>query len=156
MTGENQIGALVDAGKGGDARIDLLVCNAALSFSGGIHDISLDDWRRIVDVNLFDYLLCVREVSRVMIANNGGAIGLTGQMHSLTMLDKAGAAAVRVTGSTTPRPEAVAAYNTHYALYRRLYPALRTLMHDLSRSEKESQIWNQEKHPTPRATTSPA
>jgi len=46
-------------------------------------------------------------------------------------VEAACAAAVRVTGSTHPHPDAAAAYDAHYALYRRLYPALRTLMHDL-------------------------
>ena len=54
--------------------IDLLVCNAALSFSGTIHDIALADWKRIIDVNLFGYFLCVREVSRIMIQNKYGSI----------------------------------------------------------------------------------
>ena len=54
--------------------IDLLVCNAALSFSGAIHEIALADWRRIVDVNLYGYFLCVREVSRMMIEHRSGAI----------------------------------------------------------------------------------
>ena len=74
VSDEGQVKALVEAGVAAFGRIDLLVCNAALSFSGGIHDISLDDWRRIIDVNLFGYFLCAREVSRVMIENGGGAI----------------------------------------------------------------------------------
>ena len=74
VSDEAQVKALVAAGVNAFGRIDLLVCNAALSFSGGIHDISLDDWRRIIDVNLYGYFLCVREVSRVMMNNGGGAV----------------------------------------------------------------------------------
>jgi sorbitol-6-phosphate 2-dehydrogenase len=74
VTVEREVVALVEAGLAAYGRIDLLVCNAALSFSGGIHAISLEDWRRIVDVNLYGYFLCVREVSRAMIAGGGGAI----------------------------------------------------------------------------------
>jgi sorbitol-6-phosphate 2-dehydrogenase len=74
VTQEKEVRALVEAGVAAFGQIDLLVCNAALSFSGGIHDISLEDWRRIVDVNLYGYFLCAREASRVMIAQGSGAI----------------------------------------------------------------------------------
>lgn len=74
VTSEQDVKEMVDRTVSELSTIDLLVCNAALSFSGTIHDISLSDWRRIVDVNLFGYFLCVREVSRIMIQNNSGAI----------------------------------------------------------------------------------
>jgi sorbitol-6-phosphate 2-dehydrogenase len=74
VTSENDVKRMVETTVAELSTIDLLVCNAALSFSGSIHDISLENWRRIVDVNLFGYFLCVREVSRVMIQNNSGAI----------------------------------------------------------------------------------
>ncbi len=56
------------------SRIDLLVCNAGLSFSGSIHDIAPALWKQIMDVNLYGYFLCAREVSRVMKKNKYGAI----------------------------------------------------------------------------------
>jgi sorbitol-6-phosphate 2-dehydrogenase len=74
VTSEHDVRALIEAGVAAFGRIDLLVSNAALSFSGSIHDITLEAWRRMIDVNLFGYFLCAREVSRVMIANHGGAI----------------------------------------------------------------------------------
>jgi sorbitol-6-phosphate 2-dehydrogenase len=74
ITSEQDVKEMVEKAVRELSTIDLLVCNAALSFSGAIHDISLSDWRRIVDVNLFGYFLCVREVSRIMIQNRSGAI----------------------------------------------------------------------------------
>ena len=53
-------------------------------------------------------------------------------------VDDACAATVRTTGSMSPRPEAAAAYDDHYALYRRLYPLLRPVMHELSRTERHN------------------
>jgi xylulokinase len=55
-------------------------------------------------------------------------------------VDAACASAVRVTGATGPRPDVAAFYDRHYALYRRLYPALRTLMHDLSEPTASPQV----------------
>lgn len=55
--------------------IDFLVCNAGIVGSAtSIHDFDLERWRQIVEVNLFGYFLCAREVSRVMIQNGSGAI----------------------------------------------------------------------------------
>ena len=48
VTNEEEIGNMIDAAVEELSTIDYLVCNAALSFSGPIHDIPLSDWRRIV------------------------------------------------------------------------------------------------------------
>jgi sorbitol-6-phosphate 2-dehydrogenase len=74
VTSEDDVRQMVASAVDELGTIDFLICNAALSFSGPIHDISLGDWRRIVDVNLFGYFLCVREVSRIMIPNKSGSI----------------------------------------------------------------------------------
>jgi sorbitol-6-phosphate 2-dehydrogenase len=55
--------------------IDLLVCNAGIvGPSGSIHEIPLESWKQIIDVNLYGYFLCVREVSRIMIQIGNGSI----------------------------------------------------------------------------------
>jgi sorbitol-6-phosphate 2-dehydrogenase len=75
VTSEPDVRAMVTAGVDAFSTIDLLVCNAGIVGSAEpIHTFDLDRWRRIVDVNLFGYFLCVREVSRVMVENGGGAI----------------------------------------------------------------------------------
>lgn len=47
-------------------------------------------------------------------------------------VDEACSAAIRITGSTTPRPEGVSFYQKAYQGYRQLYPSLRELSHTLS------------------------
>ncbi|BAJ64517.1 xylulokinase [Anaerolinea thermophila] len=47
-------------------------------------------------------------------------------------VDEACSAAIRITGSTAPRPEGVSFYQKAYQGYRQLYPALRDLSHALS------------------------
>ena len=74
VTSEEDVRNMVEAGVKEFSRLDLLVANAAMSFSGSVFDIELDVWRRMLDVNLFGYFLCVREVARVMAKNNYGAI----------------------------------------------------------------------------------
>jgi sorbitol-6-phosphate 2-dehydrogenase len=75
ITVEQDVAALAAAVVRAFSRIDLLVCNAGVvGPATAIHDYDLADWKRIVEVNLFGYFLCVREVSRVMIRQGGGAI----------------------------------------------------------------------------------
>jgi len=75
ITSEQDMTGMVAAAVAEFSSIDLLVCNAGLTGSArSIHDFDLADWKRIVEVNLFGYFLCVREVSRVMIRHGGGTI----------------------------------------------------------------------------------
>lgn len=75
VTCEEDVAGMVAAAVQEFASIDLLVCNAGVvGTSGSIHDIDLASWKRIIDVNLYGYYLCVREVSRIMIQNRRGAI----------------------------------------------------------------------------------
>ncbi len=74
VTSEEDVKYMVKAGVKEFSKLDLLVANAAMSFSGSVFDIELDVWRRMVDVNLFGYFLCVREVAKVMAKNEYGAI----------------------------------------------------------------------------------
>lgn len=48
-------------------------------------------------------------------------------------VDEACSVAIRITGSTAPRPEGVSFYQKAYQGYRQLYPALRDLSHALSK-----------------------
>ena len=57
----------------GDA--DVLVNNAAVMGVGGeILDLSVDDWNRLIAVNLTGYFLCSRSFAKPMIARKSGAL----------------------------------------------------------------------------------
>jgi len=55
-------------------RIDLLVANAGILISGPSTDIAIENWRKVIDVNLTGYFLCAREVAKQMIAQGYGNI----------------------------------------------------------------------------------
>jgi len=74
VASEEDVKSMVAAAVREFSTIDLLVCNAGLSVSGSIVDFDLNLWKRIMDVNLFGYFLCVREVAEVMMRNNRGAV----------------------------------------------------------------------------------
>ena len=63
--------ARVDAWRGG---IDVLVNNAGINVRTGIEKVGLDDWNRVVSVNLTGPLLGMQTVAPIMRRRGGGAI----------------------------------------------------------------------------------
>lgn len=55
-------------------RLDVLVNNAGTSSWGLPEDISLQQWKKVMDVNLTGTFLCCREAARVMIPQGRGSI----------------------------------------------------------------------------------
>jgi len=74
VSDEEDVKEMVEKSISRFGKIDFLISNAALSFSTPIHDTNTKTWKKFLDVNLFGYFLCVREVSKIMIKNNFGSI----------------------------------------------------------------------------------
>jgi NAD(P)-dependent dehydrogenase (short-subunit alcohol dehydrogenase family) len=55
-------------------RLDILVNNAGIYTQGDVTQTSLDDWNRIMAVNLTGAFLCAKYVVPVMISHGGGVI----------------------------------------------------------------------------------
>jgi sorbitol-6-phosphate 2-dehydrogenase len=55
-------------------RLDILVSNAGVLRSGPIEEFDAQDWRFVMDVNLFGYFLCCKYACRVMKEQRGGTI----------------------------------------------------------------------------------
>ncbi|MGE3667991.1 MAG: SDR family NAD(P)-dependent oxidoreductase [Steroidobacteraceae bacterium] len=55
-------------------RLDVMVANAGMSGRGSAETVTLDDWQRVLDVNLTSVLLCTRHAAAAMRAAGGGAI----------------------------------------------------------------------------------
>lgn len=54
--------------------IDILIANAGIVRSGDIVDFSEEDWRKVMDVNLTGYFLCLKEVAKIMREQKSGCI----------------------------------------------------------------------------------
>ncbi len=69
-------------------RLDIMVANAALAgkaaYVGPLIDVSDDQWRRIIDVNLTGVFYCAREAARVMMPQGAGVIITVGSVNSFT------------------------------------------------------------------------
>jgi NAD(P)-dependent dehydrogenase (short-subunit alcohol dehydrogenase family) len=55
-------------------KLDVMVCNAGIGGGGRIVDLTDEQFRRIVDVNLFGVFACCRAAARVMIPRTSGVI----------------------------------------------------------------------------------
>lgn len=83
-------------------RLDLLFNNAGVNAPGiALEELSLDQWKNVVDINLTGMFLCIREAFRVMKAQSprGGRIINNGSISA-----------------TTPRPNSIAYTSTKHAV----------------------------------------
>lgn len=60
-------------------RVDTLIANAGMGIGGPITDMSLENWRRVMAVNLDGAFLCFREAARHMVerGEGGSLIGVS-------------------------------------------------------------------------------
>jgi sorbitol-6-phosphate 2-dehydrogenase len=74
VTDEAQVEALVRRTVDKLGRLDVLVSNAGVLRSGPIEEFDAEDWRFVMNVNLFGYFLSAKHAARVMKSQGGGAI----------------------------------------------------------------------------------
>src|ERR1044071_502860 len=70
----DQIAALFAHVKNRHGRIDVLVNSVAQSAKGGVLDTPLEEWNRILAINLTGYFLCIQHAGKMMLAQGGGSI----------------------------------------------------------------------------------
>ena len=69
-----QVAAMFEHIKKTYGRLDILVNNVAHSTKGGILDLTLEEWNRILAINLTGYFLCIQHTGRMMQAQGSGSI----------------------------------------------------------------------------------
>ena len=74
VTDEAQVVALFERTQREYGRLDILVNNSGVFDGGPIEDLSLETWRKVLDVNLTGPFLCSREAMRIMKRQGGGRI----------------------------------------------------------------------------------
>jgi len=74
VTDEVQVTAMVERAVQEFGRLDILVSNAGILIAGPVDEFPANEWRAVIDVNLFGYFLCAKHAARVMKAQRSGAI----------------------------------------------------------------------------------
>jgi len=69
-----QIAALFDHINKTYGRLDILVNSVAQSSSAGVLETSLEEWNRIMTINLTGYFLCIQHAGKIMKQQGSGAI----------------------------------------------------------------------------------
>lgn len=74
VTDEASVAAMVQRTVADLGGLDILISNAGILKAHDIQEFPLDDWKRVLDVNLTGYFLCAREAARVMAEQRRGVI----------------------------------------------------------------------------------
>lgn len=74
VSNSEQVKAMFDHIKTKHGGLDILVNNVAHSSKGGILDITLEEWNRILAINLTGYFLCIQHAAKMMKAQGNGSI----------------------------------------------------------------------------------
>ena len=74
VTSEKSVADMVDKVVKEYARIDILVNSAGVAIRSSAEEISIDDFRKVMEFNAIGTFICCQAVGRVMIKQNGGRI----------------------------------------------------------------------------------
>ena len=72
VTDETAVAAVFDAVVAAHGKLDILINNAGIALRRPAVELELDDWHRVMDVNLTGVFVCARHAARHMIAAGGG------------------------------------------------------------------------------------
>jgi len=85
VTDESQVTAAFDDVVARHGRVDILFNNAGIALRRPTTELSLDDWNKVVGVNMTGVFLCAREAARRMLAGGrGGRIINTASIMGLS------------------------------------------------------------------------
>ena len=80
---EKSVAAMIDEAVAWRGRLDILVNNAGINIRKPAQDLSLDEWRRVMDANLTSTFLCSRRAYPHMKRAGAGKIINVGSMLSI-------------------------------------------------------------------------
>jgi len=83
VTRESEVAALFQEVMLRHLRLDVLVNNAGTTVRKPPHELSLDEWNRVMDTNLTSAFLCCRAAHALMKEGGGGKIVNIGSMLSI-------------------------------------------------------------------------
>ena len=80
---EASVNALMDGVKSRQGRLDILINNAGMNIRKPVHELSLAEWRQVIDTNLTSAYLCCHAAYPLFKAVGGGKVINIGSMMSI-------------------------------------------------------------------------
>src|SRR5207244_7113970 len=80
---EASVSRLMDTVKMRHGRLDILINNAGINIRKPVHELSLAEWRQVIDTNLTSAYLCCHAAYPLFKAGGGGKIINIGSMMSI-------------------------------------------------------------------------
>ena len=80
---EASVTTLIDGVKSRQGRLDILINNAGMNIRKPVHELSLAEWRQVIDTNLTSAYLCCHAAYPLFKAAGGGKIINIGSMMSI-------------------------------------------------------------------------
>lgn len=74
IANSDEVAAMFDHIKKNHGRLDILVNSVAHSAKGGVLETSLEEWNRILTINLTGYFLCIQHAGKMMKERGSGSI----------------------------------------------------------------------------------
>ncbi len=74
VTNEENVKNIVEKTVERYGKLDIMIANAGILLAYDIIEFPLEDWKRVIDVNLTGYFLCAREAARIMVKQRSGVI----------------------------------------------------------------------------------
>ena len=71
---EQQVESMVNTAVEKFGKLDLLISNAAILIAKSVIEFPVDQWKKMIDVNLTGYFLCAKAAAKAMIPNRSGSI----------------------------------------------------------------------------------
>ena len=91
VTDEAAVRGAVEATVARHGRLDVMHANAGVEWTKKIVDTTLEEWSRVIAVNLTGVYLCCRYAMIQMVEQGAGAIVITASPHGLATVPDAGA-----------------------------------------------------------------
>jgi len=81
---ESQVKELADKAFAAFGKVDIIICNAGIGWTGPTHRMDHDDWGKVLGVNLYGVIDMIRFFSPPMIARRDGHIVIMSSAFGLT------------------------------------------------------------------------
>lgn len=82
VTNQEDVNAMIDRFLEEFGRLDVAFCNAGICLNVPAEEMTLDQWRKVIDINLTGVFLTAQAAGKVMLKQGGGSIINTASMSA--------------------------------------------------------------------------